>query len=300
MTKGIRFNYLLKMMKEGIISLIFTFLFCIISNGQEVNSYQLNSKNGHLFMTADLIGEQREIMVESGIPALLIGQDFYERFLAEGILAFEPSQAKIRLLNNVYKITYKANGKLQIGQDEYCGPIFILKDFDGISIPIQNLYAKSGSRMVTVDITNGRLLIGEVSENIGKCYKLHLDRNTGFPIIKAGVAITSQENNAVLKGDLIVDFGNPMLVFLMSQHKSVRKAINNRKLIPQDARDANGNVVTQGIYADVITVCGQEYNNVSIGLTEKMTAIKELGFLGIPFFNSSVTFDFAKGQMFVH
>lgn len=64
-------------------------------------------------MTADICGEQREIMVESGIPALLIGQDFYERALAGGDLAFEPSQAKIRLLNNLYEITYKANGELQ-------------------------------------------------------------------------------------------------------------------------------------------------------------------------------------------
>ena len=250
-------------------------------------------------MTADICGEQREIMVESGIPALLIGLDFYERALAEGHLAFEPSQAKIRLLNNLYEITYKTNGELQIGQNKYCGPIFILKDFDGISLPVQNLYDESGHRIVSVDISNSRLSIGEIAENTGKSYQLRLDKKTGFPIVKAEVAISSQENNIKLKGNLIVDFGNPMLVFLMSQHKSVSKAIMNGKIIPQDARDANGNVVAQGIYAETITVCGQEYNNVSIGLTGKMTAIKELGFLGIPFFNSAVAFDFDKGRMFV-
>ena len=250
-------------------------------------------------MTADICGEQREIMVESGIPALLIGLDFYERALAEGHLTFEPSQAKIRLLNNLYEITYKTNGELQIGQNKYCGPIFILKDFDGISLPVQNLYDESGHRIVSVDISNSRLSIGEIAENTGKSYQLRLDKKTGFPIVKAEVAISSQENNIKLKGNLIVDFGNPMLVFLMSQHKSVSKAIMNGKIIPQDARDANGNVVAQGIYAETITVCGQEYNNVSIGLTGKMTAIKELGFLGIPFFNSAVAFDFDKGRMFV-
>lgn len=286
-------------MNARIISFIFTLLFYAISYGQNAHSYELNSNNGHLFMTAEICGEQREIMVESGIPALLIGLDFYERALAGGDLTFESSKAKIRLLNNLYEITYKANGELQIGQDKYRGPIFILKDFDGISLPVQNLYDESGHRIVSVNISKGRLSIGEICENTGKCYKLRLDKKTGFPIVKAEVAISSQESKAVLKGNLIVDFGNPMLVFLMSQHKSVSKAIKNGKIIPQDARDANGNVVAQGIYAETITVCGQEYNDVSIGLTGKMTAIKEMGFLGIPFFNSAVAFDFDNGRMFV-
>ena len=286
-------------MKAKTISFIFMLLFCAISFGQNVHSYELINNNGHLFMTVDICGEQHEIMVESGIPALLIGQDFYERALAGGNLAFEPSQAKIRLLNNLYEITYKANGELQIGQDKYCGPIFILKGFEGISIPVQNLYDGSGHRTVSVDISNGRLSIGEITENIGKCYKLHLDNKTGFPIVKAEVAISSQQSKAKLKGNLIVDFGNPMLVFLMSQHRSVSKAIKNGKITPQDARDANGNVVAQGIYAETITVCGQEYNDVSIGLTGTMTAIKELGFLGIPFFNSAIAFDFDNERMFI-
>ena len=286
-------------MKAKSISFIFMLLFCAISFGQNVHSYELNNHNGHLFMTADICGEQHEIMVESGIPALLIGQDFYERALAGANLAFEPSQAKIRLLNNLYEITYKADGELQIGQDKYCGPIFILKGFEGISIPVQNLYDESGHRTVFVDISNGRLSIGEITENIGKCYKLHLDKKTRFPIVKAEVAISSRQSNAKLKGNLIVDFGNPMLIFLMSQHRSVSKAIKNGKITPQDARDANGNVVAQGIYAEVVTVCGQEYNDVSIGLTRKMTAIKEMGFLGIPFFNSSIAFDFDNERMYI-
>ena len=286
-------------MKAKSISFIFMLLFCAISFGQNVHSYELNNHNGHLFMTADICGEQHEIMVESGIPALLIGLDFYERALAGVNLAFETSQAKIRLLNNLYEIAYKADGELQIGQDNYCGPIFILKGFEGISIPVQNLYDESGHRTVFVDISNGRLSIGEITENTGQCYKLHLDKKTGFPIVKAEVAISSQQSNAKLKGNLIVDFGNPMLVFLMSQHRSVSKAIKNGKITPQDARDANGNVVAQGIYAEAVTVCGQEYYDVSIGLTGKMTAIKEMGFLGMPFFNSAIAFDFDNERMYI-
>ena len=138
-----------------------------------------------------------------------------------------------------------------------------------------------------MDILNGRLSIAEFAEK------------TGFPIVKAKVAIFSQENKVEFKRNLIVDFGNPMLVFLMSQYGSVNKAIKRGQIIPQYVRDANGNVVAQGIYADAVNVCGQEYNDVSIGLTSKMTAIEEMVFLGIPFFNSAVAFDFDNGLMVI-
>jgi len=286
-------------MKAKLVSLVVLLLCGAISYGQNAHSYELVSRDGHFYFTADICGERSEVMVESGIPALLVGLEFYERSLAGVDLVVEPSKARIRLLNNVYEIAYKTDGELQIGQDRYRGPIFILKDFDGISLPIQNLYGDSGHRTVSVDILKGWLTIGEAVENRGKCYRLRLDKETGFPVVKGEVAISFLDKTAVLKGGLIVDFGNPMPVFLMSGHKSVRKAVKKGNLQPQDALDADGNVVAQGVYAEVATICGQAFKDVSVGLTGKMTSIKEMGFLGLPFFKSAVAFDFDKGKMFV-
>lgn len=277
---------------------IFISLLCTVSYGQE-HRYELNSHNGHLFFTADICGERTEIMVESGIPALLIGQEFYERTMLGNELVFEPSKAGIRLLNVEYQIVLKANGTVRVGSDIYSGPVFILKDFAGISIPLQYLRDESGRRTVSVDLQNRQLSVGGAVGSGAQSYKLHFDKKMGFPVVSTKLIVSSGENVAVLKGDLIVDFGNPMLVFLMSGHRSVRKSIKKGDIVLQDARDANGNIVAQGVYADEVTVCGQEFRDVSLGVTGKMPAIEQMGFLGIPFFRSAVTFDFDNGVMSV-
>ena len=279
--------------------LLLSLLLSVLSYGQDIHKYALTTANGHLYFNAEVFGEQAEIMVESGIPALLIGQDFYERSMSGSGISVNPPQAKIRLLNNEYQIAYKGAGRITVGDDIYDGPIFILKDFDGMSMPIQYLCGSNGNRTVSIDIKNSTLSIGGTIQNAKEQYKLTFDKKTGFPTVKSKVTIHSGDNEAVLKGYLIVDFGNPMLLFLMSQNKSVSKAIKSGKIVPMDAKNANGNVIAQGIYGNTVTVCGKEFNDVSLGLTGRMAAIEQMGFLGIPFFTTPVTFDFSTGKLYI-
>lgn len=286
-------------MRTRLFLILFLTFVCAISYGQEAHIYDLKNVDGHLYFTAEVCGEEAEIMVESGIPALLIGRDFYERFLADGDMVVEASKSRIRLLNELYEISYKANGKIGIGQDKYIGPVFILEDFDGISVPVQNLYDDSGRRRISVDLLNGLLTIGANAGKIGKCYRLKKNKNMGFPIVRADVAVSSSDKVALLKGNLIVDFGNPMVLFLMSRHKEVAKAVMKGEIVPQDACDAEGKVIAQGIYADSLEICGREFKDITVAMTGKMAAIEEMGFLGLPFFGSVVAFDFDKGKMFI-
>lgn len=284
---------------KKLLLLLISLLLSVLSFGQDIHNYALTTAKGHLYFNAEVSGEQAEIMVESGIPALLIGQDFYDRAMSGSDISVNPSQAKIRLLNNEYQISYKGAGKIAVGDDFYDGPIFILKDFDGMSMPIQYLCGSNGNRTVSIDIQNSTLSIGDTVANADEQYKLKFDKKTGFPTVKTKVAIHSGDKEAVLQGYLIVDFGNPMLLFLMSQNKSVSKAIKSGKLVPMDAKDANGNVIAQGIYGNSVTVCGKEFNDVSLGLTGRMSAIGQIGFLGIPFFTTPVTFDFSTGKLYI-
>ncbi len=57
--------------------------------------------------------------------------------------------------------------------------------------------------------------------------------------------------------------------------------------------------MAQGIYADQVSLFGQKYHDVSIGVTDKMQSLSHMGFLGIPFFSSPVVFDFDRGYMMV-
>ena len=261
--------------------------------------FDLSKRGGHYYFTATLGDKPVEIMVESGIPALLVGESIYDSCLKSHDLAFQPSKQKIRLFNNLYNIIYRTEGEIMIGGALYDGPIFILEDFNGVSIPIQYMKDSATKRKVmTVDLKEGYLLVGQTDENLnGRRFKLSFDNELGFPIVAASVKLTTPQGRSKLKGNLIVDFGNPMLLFLLKQHESIADVIEKGKIELKNAYNKQGELVAQGIYANSVSLFGQEYNDKSIGVTDKMPAIKQLGFLGVQFFTSPVVFDFDRGVM---
>lgn len=281
---------------HSLAAVIVGLLFPLLVFSQE--RFDLEFRGGHYFFTADVCGAEGEIMLESGIPALLVSREFYDKTDMGSRIDFETSSSKIRLFNNAYDIAYRTYAKINIGHIVYDGPIFILEEFDGIRIPIQYLKDGSGKGVMTVDLKEGYFFVGETAGNLhGKSFRLSFDKKLGFPVVKASLCMTSEDVTCKLKGNCIVDFGNPMLVFLFSQNKSVAKAVKKGRIELKDARNAEGKVVAQGIYADSFSLLGKEFHDVSIGVTDKMPTLKQMCFLGVPFFDSPVTFDFDKGLM---
>lgn len=287
-------------MKKQYCLLFFLFLFVTPAlNAQD--EFSLSRKgDGHLYFTAEVCGESAEIMLESGIPAFLIGRDFYERNLKDPDIVFTESSMKMRLLNNVYDVSFKAEGSIGVGKAVFEGPVFILDGYDGLSLPIQYLKDSHGGKsLISIDLNNMCLAIGGSVAFQGKeSYRLKIDKKFGFPTVKARVGLETPEGNADISGDFIVDFGNPSLLFLMRQDKSLSKAVKKERIILRDARNGNGEVVAQGIYALKVNMFGREYNDVSIGVTGRMASIRQTGFLGVPFFDAPVVFDFGKGVMY--
>ncbi|MDO5497833.1 MAG: hypothetical protein Q4F45_08120 [Alistipes sp.] len=263
-------------------------------------SFDLEKRGGHYYFTAAINDVSVDLMVESGIPALLVGKSQYEKCFASAEITFEPSQQKIRLLNKLYNIVLRAEGEVALGDVLYDGPIFILEGYNGVSIPIQYIKEPvSKRRVVMVDLKNNTMKVGATEELYGAKFGLSFDEELGFPIVKADIDITTSKGKAKIKGNLIVDFGNPSLLFLLKQHKSMAKVIEKGKIELKDAYNKKGEVVAQGIYAIDVWMLGREYHDVSIGVTDKMRSIKQLGFLGTQFFTSPVVFDFDKGIMFI-
>lgn len=288
------------MRKSNIIkTVLFTALgLCMSATMAAEEIFTLFNRDGHYFITTPIFNTTAEVMVESGIPALLVGSDFYDSAKKATGLEFMPSDKKIRLLNNVYDISYQAKGTVNVANVLYDGPIFILEGYEGISMPVQYLKSKSGERVITVDFQDAYMLVGSpVYEPKGTAYKLSRDNTTGFPTVNISAKMTTAQGRPKLKGDCIIDFGNPSLLFLMRQDKSLSKAIRKGKVELKDAYNSRGQLVAQGIYAETVTLLGKEYHEVSIGVTDKMQAIKQMGFLGVKFFDSPVTFDFDKGEM---
>ena len=281
-------------------SIVLLFIFCSTAlSAQE--RFDLQRQGGHYYFTSSINDIPVEIMLESGIPALLVGQSVYEACLQSDGLTFQPSSQKIRLLNRLYDILCKADGEIMIGGVIYDGPVFVLKDYDGASVPMQYLKDPASKRAVlAIDLKNNYMQVGGV-EKIpgGRKFRLSFDESLGFPLVAASARLITHEGRSKLKGRLIVDFGNPSLLFLRKQHKSIGQAIEKGTIKLRDAYDKKGNLVAQGIYADQVSLFGQKYHDVSIGVTDKMQSLPHMGFLGIPFFSSPVVFDFDRGYMMV-
>lgn len=266
-------------------------------HAQSGTHFALTKEESHFFFTAELCGSQEKIMLESGLPAFLVGQDFYEQYLKKSDLAFEQSKANIRLrlFNSLYRILFQANGPISVGEAVYDGPIFILEDFEGLSMPVQYLKdAKTGKAIVMINLPEGYFTVGkDVDDTEWEWghYPLYYNQ-MNMPTIKAKLNIHTTKGEACLKGDFIVDFGNPMLLFLMRQHKSIVKAIRKGHIELQNGYDNDGHLVSQGIYADKVSLCGRKYHDISIGITDKMQSIEQLGLLGLPFYEVPVVLDF--------
>lgn len=283
------------MRKILIIGLVVFVQICAMA--QETISFDLEKKGGHLFFKANVCGEQTDIMLESGIPALLISREFYERNIGQALTTIATSQERIQLLHKKYDIIQKANEDINIGGINYHGPIFILDNFEGMSIPVQYFTDnEKHAASVILDFNENKMTIISSKEALnytGTKIKIHYDKNLGFPLISANIRLTTSAGRAKLKGDLLIDFGNPMVLFLTKQHKEITKAIDKGKIVPLDAYNQQGEIVAQGVYANELSLCGAVFTNISVGITPQ--PFKQLGLLGLSFFeHKKMLFNFDK------
>jgi len=258
-------------------------------------------KSGHYYITAQICGKKAEVMLESGIPAFLIGRSFYEQAMKECGLTFQPSNDKIRLMANTYSIGMKANGHIGFGDARYEGPIWILEDFDDLRVPVQYLKsAEQGLSTVTLNLPEGWMRIGETPDMAeGSVFKLVFDKSTGCPAIQTEICITTPDGITPLAGELDIDFGNPMLLALFKTNKKFSKAIKSGKITLNDARNKEGRIVAQGVYADELQILSKKYQKLSILAQPRWGNKKTLGLIGLPFFQSQVFLDFENHRMIV-
>ena len=181
------------MRKIIIIGLVVFAQICVMA--QEVTSFDLEKRDGFLFFKANVCGEQTELMLESGLPALLIGREFYERNIGQTLTTMTTSQEHIQLLREKYDIIQKANEDINIGGVNYHGPIFILDNFKGIRIPVQYFIdnAKHAASVI-LDFNENKMTIissKEASNYTGAKTKIHYDKNLGFPLASANIKLTT-------------------------------------------------------------------------------------------------------------
>jgi len=292
-------------------SLTLFFIICLnisYSNAQthsnDIN-FDLELNEEHYYFDTEINGAPAKIMMESGIQALIIGTDFYEQHKDRLKLKVKPSTSKMRFLNNTYNIKYTAQAKLYIDAALYDGPVFVLDDLKKLCIPIQYLKnPKDGSSIISIDLPSKRMIVKTKSdfsadERDYQTFPLRIKDEGGIPIVNSILTMNISDIKATMQGDFIVDLGNGSLLFLMKQNKEVAKMIADNHIELQEARDIQGRVVAEGLYADKLIVCGASFNDVSIGVTDKLQTIQEAGFLGLKFFIRQTVFDFKNKKLYI-
>ena len=162
-----------------------------------------------------------------------------------------------------------------------------------------------GSRIVRLDLGNNVLqVISRASLRLrGRGYskvKMNTDTYLGMPAVETNVMIRYASRARKLKGNFNIDFGNPELLFLMHQHKDVQQFFaENSDIQLHQARNPQGDVVAQFVIADECRICGAEFPNAVIAITDKLPRFTTTGNVGLKFFRSvEALFDFDKNVMY--
>lgn len=268
--------------------------------------FMLEKDLGHYYFQANVNGIPTKLMIESGIPALILGENYYEQYAEALGLEVKKSDKKLRFLSKIHNIKYTSEGTLSLGNVSYDGPIFILEGNAQPCIPLQYLMNVSdSSRIVVVDLPNKVLKVKNKAfvdqlPNSYKRYQLRMKEYGNIPVVDSPLSITIDGINKInVNGSFIVDFGNASLLFLMKQNDIVQQIISNNTVKLHEAKDLQGRVVAEGFLADKLTICNKTFSTISVGVTDKLTTIKETGFLGLKYFTGPVILDFTRHVMYV-
>lgn len=280
---------------------------CADEKRDTVCTFNLEKRQGHYFFDADFNEARATFMVESGIPALLVDSAFYvQNEKALGLKNMAADSADIRLHNRLYSIAWSGMEEVRIGDAVYSGRVFILGSYDHIAIPVQNLQSgfsdgkEKPSRVVRLDLGSLRIqVLKKAVQGKGMSFPMRMNGDNGMPVVAAQLVVENGEKTATMEGDFIIDLGNPMLLFLMKQNPAVSRMISDNSLELQEAKNPQGVVVAEGLYAERCTLLGGTFDNVSIGVTDKMKTIKEAGLIGLRFFTKPVLLDFDNMELHI-
>ena len=277
-------------------------------------SFVLTRYDGHYMFTADINGTApATIMLESGIPALLVDSAFAFDSGCFDNIQLEPSDRSINLGSDKFRISHTVNGTVRIGRNtSYRGKIWILADYANhreISIPLQYFYndADNGSSIVFVDLAGGHLAMycREHMDGLNlkdwNVSRINTSTYMAMPAVKTVMTIREGGRDRKLKGNYVIDFGNAEVMALFDHNKKVQKYLkSNSDMELHDAKTPSGQVIGQIILSDECTLLDNTIPDAVILITKTGSKFTSEGLLGLKFFQTApVILDFDRGKVYV-
>lgn len=288
-------------------------LFCSLawSYAQE-NIFELSKlKSGHYAFPVKLNNQlEATALLESGIPAMLVDSAFVFNNLDKLALEWMPSDKneKMNLGGRIYNITHKVKGKMAISKEViYEGDIFVLARYNqpyDVAIPIQNLMLKKKRSVLLLDMNNNLLKVCRAKHiaDIKEYQKMPINTDTylNMPAIKMKLHVDIGRESTPLDGNFVIDFGNPMFLFLHAHNKNVTNWIEENKIELQNAHNKQGKVVAQAFMPKNCMMGNIDFKSVPITMTKALPRFTSEGNLGLKFFqNVMAVFDFNEGYCYM-
>ena len=297
---------------KKIFSLIVMLLFSSAWCHSQENIFELSKiKSGHYTFPVKLNNElEATALLESGIPAMLVDSAFIFKNLDKAGLELIPGgkNEKMNLGGKLYHITHKVKGKMSVGKDViYNGDIFVLAHYNqlyDVAIPIQNLSLKKKSSVLYLDLNNNLLKVCSRKEFTRKKEYRKMDINTdtymNMPAIKTKLMVDIGREATPLDGNFVIDFGNPMFLFLHDHNKNIAEWIEENNIELQKAYNKEGKVVAQAFVPKKCSVESLDFKNPPIVITTALPRFTSEGNWGLKFFQNVIAvFDFAKGYCYI-
>jgi hypothetical protein len=281
----------------------------------EGETFHLTKQGAHYVFTASINGTaDATILVESGIPALLVDSAFV---FSSGILSdmelTVADKEKLSLAGRVYKITHKANGTVRIGNNtSYIGEVFVLANYDfgpyEVAVPVMYLHndLDDGSRIVSLDLGNQSLqMLGRASLNATKAdyskSNMNTDTYEGMFAIETSMTLDDGIKPRTLSGNFMIDFGNPELLFLLHQTEEVQKFLaDNADMELREATTPSGEVVGQFILTKQCQLCSIAFPDAVVVITKNLPLFTTPGNIGLKFFERAhAIFDFDQSVVYL-
>lgn len=278
------------------------FLPCMAVSAQ--TRFDMEEDHGHYFINTTVNGHAgTRLFVESGVPGLMVSEDYYKTAFADARLKKAESKfTKIRAFESMHDIKQVLKGRVTIGGLCYTGKIYVIDKFDNIAVPVHRLRNEEDTTayMPRFNFKQKTLdFVGINDIDTAKMHRYKLLKYRAMPAIEATLGIIDHRgNNGTVTGPFIFDLGNASALFLLKDHPKTSEFLKQGGFKLNPAKDSkSGRKVTDGILAKVCHIGSRIEQNVSIAVTDKIKMRGIVGIVGPKMFSDGYVVIDAKNKL---
>ena len=296
--------------KGGMLILMMLFVTNGVSAEDKVMPYTENE--GHYFVEITVAGTKMQAMLETGAGAFSMTEDFYEAHKDE--LGLEVKPVKKGVISELgsqkgYEVLYRGRGSFMVGEVLYRGPVIVTDKARTYQLlPVQCLrHPTDTSSIMIVNPVKQNITFKEkdfryeLAEGKWEAYPLHFEKNNIRPLLTTVARVELNHHEYVIRGDYIVDMGNPNHLTLSENNEQVAAMMEAEEDAVKKSRDDKGRVRGFVLKSERLKLMDNTFRNVPISIKAKYISpnAKWAGLIGLRAFRSQYAFDWQRKTMYI-